>query len=261
MSANSQSKSRGASMRDLFRSGAAVESRLSLPGLDEAEIWSADLSVTAAEAEKWRSVLSQEERQRADRFRFDDDRRRFVVAKGILRTLLGDYLCQSPSEIRFRTGRLGKPELKAAVPLEFNVSHCRDVALFGFARGGAIGVDVECFDRQVELEDVAGKTFTGLERQSLDALEGEERTRGFFKGWTCKEAVAKAVGEGLSFSFDRIEVSVDPNRPAKLISIDGECELAKRWTIKTFSPKPGYIASIALMDPGRKTKIREWTHV
>ncbi|HTE66177.1 MAG TPA: 4-phosphopantetheinyl transferase, partial [Candidatus Binatia bacterium] len=47
------------------------------------------------------ATLSPDERNRSARFRFDRDRRRFVVAHGALRDLLGRYVGTNPGDIRF----------------------------------------------------------------------------------------------------------------------------------------------------------------
>jgi 4'-phosphopantetheinyl transferase len=90
-------------------------------------------------------ILSADERARRARFRFDMDRRRYLVGRGILRLLVGHCLNVPTAETEFECGASGKPRVRARVqtPLQFNVSHSGEVVLIALARGRALGIDVE----------------------------------------------------------------------------------------------------------------------
>src|SRR5437868_11828076 len=91
-------------------------------------------------------ALSLDDRMRADRFRFESDRRRFCVARASLRLILGRYLKGKPGRLRFETGEYGKPFLadeKLSGGLCFNLSHSNQLALIAITRDREVGVDVE----------------------------------------------------------------------------------------------------------------------
>ncbi|NJN85381.1 MAG: hypothetical protein HC881_02470 [Leptolyngbyaceae cyanobacterium SL_7_1] len=99
-------------------------------------VWQAELGAEIAQLELLSQWLSMDERDRADRFYFEHHRRRFIMARGILRSVLGGYLAHHPSQIRFCYSSRGKPSLAFADPeqrLYFNVSHSEDLSLYAIA--------------------------------------------------------------------------------------------------------------------------------
>src|SRR5947209_19745515 len=94
-------------------------------GRRDVHVWSVDLDPPTAGAEALAATLSSDERDRAARFHFDRDRRRFVHARGALRSVLAAYVNATPSELSFAYGAHGKPALGGnyAGRLSFNVSH------------------------------------------------------------------------------------------------------------------------------------------
>src|SRR5688572_9738476 len=93
-----------------------------------------------------RARLCDAERHRAGRFRFERDRRRFIVARARLRELLAVRLDVKPQAIELAYGKNGKPGLAqrfADTGWRFNVSHCDEVAVYAFSRDSEIGIDIE----------------------------------------------------------------------------------------------------------------------
>ena len=142
------------------------------------------------------SALSDDERERAARFRFDVDRDAYVLARSTLRRLLGERLGRDPRGLMFASGEHGKPYL-AGDPLHFNVSHTRGA--IAIAIGAApLGVDIERVDpARVSLETVR-HYFPADEARRVEAAEGAARVALFFELWTGHEARLKASGLGLS---------------------------------------------------------------
>src|SRR5437868_1299244 len=91
------------------------------------------------------TLLSDRERERAGRFAFDPDRNRFIVARALLRQLLAARLGVRPEAVELASGARGKPALAgrfATSDLRFNVSHCKEVAVYALTSGREVGVDV-----------------------------------------------------------------------------------------------------------------------
>src|ERR1700682_1053572 len=107
------------------------------------ELWSVLLDRVGDDWARLYDSLSNDEKLRADRMRFDRDRRRFVVARFALRETLARHLDTPAREVRFRYGPQGKPEIEGHEGLHFNVSHSRDLAIIAVAPGCRVGVDVE----------------------------------------------------------------------------------------------------------------------
>ena len=158
--------------------------------------------------EERQRCLSEEEIQRSGRFRFEDDRRRYVAAHVALREHMAGFLGCAPADLVFRKGLHGKPGLVSA-DLHFNLSHSGDLALIGLSRREEIGVDLEVLREVDDAQALAEVVFGMHERQTLGALAGAARDRAFLQGWTRKEACLKALGTGLSLSPQVFEAGLD----------------------------------------------------
>ncbi len=156
-------------------------------------------------------VLSDAERARAERFKFDLHRNRYIRAHGTLRHLLARYLDMPADHVRFETGERGKPFIRGC-DLYFNMSHSADTAVYAFSRKGHIGVDVEMYDRRVEIDDLARHYYTAAEQSVLNSLDGSGRRALFFHLWTAKEARMKVTGEGLALDPREIDVEIEGGR-------------------------------------------------
>lgn len=174
------------------------------------------LAVHAAPIAQLRALLSHDERERAARFAFDADRDQFIAVRGSLRRLLGDYLEQSPQQIRFAYGTEGKPRVEPRDrndrELCFNVSHSGDAGVLAFRMAHEVGIDVEFRDRRLDVEELARRSFSPLEQHSMNAVSPDERTGRFFDIWTAKEACIKALGGGLSIPLQEFSVDVATDR-------------------------------------------------
>jgi len=207
----------------------------------------ARLDRALTEVEAARALLARDELERADRFRFPADRRRFTLARAGLRRLVGTVLSVPPESLVFEPGAHGKPALGGPWrgQLEINVAHSHEIALYAVCLDGPVGVDVEWLRNVPDQQTIARSHFAASERATLDALPLEDRTLAFFRCWTRKEAFVKALGEGLSHPLDRFEVTLAPDVPARLVAIDGDAAAAAAWSLFSLDPEPGYVAAVA----------------
>jgi 4'-phosphopantetheinyl transferase len=146
--------------------------------------------------DRFMALLDAAESARADRFRFAEDRERFILGHGMLRTVLAPMLGARPEELVFERGPHGKPYLPSGGP-RFSFSDTKDAVLIGVAGSTELGVDLETMARSVDHDAVARHYFTDPEVSMLDALQGHDRKLGFLELWTRKEAVLKATGVGI----------------------------------------------------------------
>jgi len=207
-----------------------------------------------------RSVLAPEERARADRYLFPEDRRKFIVARGVLRSLLGEYLRVPPHAVNFHYRVHGKPCVAppCANPVLFNLSHSGELALLAFARDREIGVDVERLRPRENLLPLAERFFAATECAMLQGLTGESQLQGFFHCWTRKEAYIKAKGCGLSLPLHRFAVTLRPNEPARLLFADDEIDSGASWGLWNLDPAPGYVGALALEGPLQTLRCWTW---
>lgn len=216
-------------------------------GLDNAELhfWLLPLERPPVALEELAKSLTTEELARASRYHFDRDRRHFITARGLLRRLISAYVGTPAHSIPLRTNPYGKPHIKTqagATQFEFNLSHSGDWALTSFARGAAVGVDIEQVRDMPDMISVAEDTFSAGEVASLKALPVAQQVDGFFSCWTRKEAYVKAVGLGLSLNLKIFDVSVEPSHSADSIR---NHETGATYRIEGLRPVPGYWAATA----------------
>ena len=224
----------------------------------EAHIWRADLNLGDSLQSSFLKLLSPDEKNRAGKFRFARDSRNFIVARGILRSLIGNYLEINPAEISFQYSRFGKPSIGDNSSIQFNISHAQNTALFAFTKKLNVGVDVEFVNPHIEVEDIATKFFSANEILNLLALPKSQQTLGFFNCWTRKEAFIKAVGEGLSFPLNQFEVSLEPNKTAKLLATDWDPKAVSKWSMYSISPGADFVGGLVIEGSVEKVKFWIW---
>lgn len=228
---------------------------------DEVHVWRAVLTRPDSEVKALRALLSADELERANAFRFSRDRDSYVVARGVLRTILGRYVGRPPARLRFRYNDYGKPDLRdagAARPPRFNVTHAGGIALYAVACGREVGVDIERVRGDVDCEEIANRFFSRREVEALRALPPDLRTEGFFNCWTRKEAFVKALSEGLSFPLDQFDVSLAPGEPAVLLGVRGDGRVASDWSLRELSPGFDCVAALAVEGVGWRLSCWQW---
>jgi len=228
---------------------------------DEIHVWRAALDLPIERIQKLEQVLIDDERRRAAQFRFQKDRNHFIVARGILRHILGRYLRKVPQTLSFTYNRYGKPMLvqqAANDDLFFNVTHSHELALYAFTRLGNIGVDLEYINPRVEYDQLAERFFSPNEVRMLRSVPQETRLEAFFQCWTRKEAYVKARGLGLSLDLNLFDVSLGPDMPAAILGIREEKQNVDRWSLYALSPGTSYAGALAV--EGHPKSIAHWQY-
>lgn len=236
---------------------------------DVVDVVRLNLDRSPHQIESLRSVLSGDELARADRFKFDEPRRRFVVCRAALRQLLGGCLGVEATKIQFTYGPHGKPQL--ATPTEvhgtvqFSVSHSAELALIAISCGRSVGVDLERHDAKVRIHKLAERFFSAREFAELESLPMELQLAGFYRGWTSKEAYLKATGFGLSFPLSQFTVAMNPTEPTRLIEVaepSGHIGLgneAARWSMHSLTVAADFSAALLVeATASENVVIRQW---
>jgi 4'-phosphopantetheinyl transferase len=230
------------------------------PASDEVHSWCVSLDVPPDTSAGLYASLASDERNRSARLRFERDRRRFVVAHGALREVLGRYLGIPPDSVRFVYNAFGKPELSPELgQLKFSLSHSADLALIAIAADAEIGVDLELIREQSDWAEIARCFFSAAERDRLNRLPSHRYPQAFFGCWTKKEAYVKARGEGLAIPLTSFSVPLTSDPALAPVDPDGtgtDAVLARRWSLYTLRPAPGYIGALAV--EGRGRRLRQW---
>jgi 4'-phosphopantetheinyl transferase len=225
-------------------------------GENEIHIWRAYLDPGDTALHYFETILASDEKLRAGRFIFQPDRNRFITARGILRDLLGRYLNRAAADLEFGYQPEGKPFLRnsSGQSVQFNISHAHGLALFAFARGRELGVDVELVRPDFAGDDIAARFFSADEIAELRALPSSLRTEGFFLCWTLKEAYVKARGGGLNIPLNSFHVSFTPGKPERLRSQD-----SSRWSLCSLRPQAGYVGALVAEGSRCQPRCFDWT--
>lgn len=215
----------------------------------EVHVWRVWLDLNTIQSKSLAGILSVDELARAARFRFEIDQKRFMVARGMLRKILGHYLGEHPQKIRFDYTSYGKPMLKTNCgqnALCFNLSHTDDFALYAFSLGGNIGIDMERIRDDIEIAQIAQRFFSLGEISSLERMDENKREALFFQYWARKEAVIKAMGLGVSFPLEQLDVSLISGKVLAPITLLDDPGASSHWYVQDLFPAHGYAAAIAV---------------
>src|SRR5215471_4397564 len=205
---------------------------------NEVHIWHVSLEQPHSTVQQLSDTLSVDERVRAERYHFARDRQHFILARGLLRKILGSYMNVEPKLLEFCLGLYGKPALAypsgSCVPY-FNLSHSHGLALYAFTRDCEVGIDLEYIRPIEEAEQIAERYFSLQARNALRNLVPDELYKQFFIYWTRMEAYLKARGDGLAGLSDEHEIT-----DAKKSSM--------KWSIQSYVPSSGYVATVAIQE-------------
>lgn len=210
-------------------------------------LWWAPVPLPADELPAALALLSPAEHQRASRYGPQALRDRYTSGRATLRRLLAAHLGLEPARVPIVRGPRGRPALTLDQAIDFNVTHTRNVAVFAIGHRPAaairIGVDVEHAGRSLGFDRLARKLLTGEERAALTALDEDSRRRRFLETWTCKEAMSKATGDGLSAPFSRF--AVDPGAMPAVIAGPPPYE-PSAWRLHRVAMPDDFLLTVAL---------------
>ncbi len=207
----------------------------------EIHLWRLDLDTQMNELPGLERRLVPEELARANRFVNLRDRNRYVLSRGVLRTLLAGYLGTAPSEIVLTRGPQGKPELGEG-ELRFNMAHSQDLVLYAVTRTGPVGIDVERVLPGIDREITTA--FCPRSASRLAGLPLPARRRAFYQGWTRMEAYSKGCGAGLAPNLETLDRFLYPQTPG-LVSRPDSSAATCQWCFYDLLPRRGYLGSLA----------------
>ena len=211
-------------------------------------IWYTRLDPSAPAIAQMEAALAPDEWARLRRFHFARDARRYAVRRGVLRHLLGGYLSVTPADVAFAYGPQQKPVLAESqnqTGLHFNLSDSGEVAVYAFAIGQEIGVDVEEHRNFPDAHQLAQRFFSPVEAEWLGNQPAEQTPTAFLRCWTCKEAVVKALGSGLMAPLQEFTVAHWQTPPHLLWPA---ASIPAR-SIHLLNPPPNYSAALAATSP------------
>lgn len=225
---------------------------------DEVHVWLASLDLGRSRARKLEKALTADERKTAAGYRFQKDRDRFVIRRGLLRMILGRYLDLPPGQLQFCYSPYGKPALTPGLGtdwLHFNLSHSYGLALYAVTGSRRLGIDLERINAEIAKEKIAERFFSHADVETLRALPKTLQAEGFFCRWTHYEAFVKAKGEGLSAPLHQFEAPLASSNEDILLHVEPHDAVV--WSLTALAPWPGYAAALCV--EGEGWRLRRWS--
>ena len=201
------------------------------------QLCQARLDVSPIEFERLWQFLSEDERSRANNFKREHLKQRFVAARGNLREILAKYLACKPNEILFSYGDRGKPYVDEVY---FNLAHSQDLAIYAISGDREVGIDLEYIDLKCDVDAIAKNYFLPSEQKLIKGLSDRAKYLAFFRAWTLKEAYGKATGQGIANILDSLDVSALIEMPI------GETLQLGDWKLQTLDTTPDYYAALCV---------------
>jgi 4'-phosphopantetheinyl transferase len=208
----------------------------------EIHLYCLTLPQETSQLTRFERLLSMSEANRAGRLKSFQTRNRFIAGRGMLRDILGGYLCVDPAEVRIATGEHGKPFLAdGAADLRFNLSHVDEILVLAVAAGVEVGVDIERIDAGKAIHDMARLAFSRHEQEELLAMPASRQAEAFYRCWVCKEACLKACGRGFSLPGGSFSVSLFNGAP----TMRRVCCNETIWQVLDIDVPRNYCAALA----------------
>jgi 4'-phosphopantetheinyl transferase len=198
------------------------------------------------------ALLSAVERERLERFAFEEDRWRYLVAHGLLRRALSRCAPVSAAEWRFVATAAGRPEIEApaaARRLRFSLSHAAGVTACAVCLDHAVGLDVEAVDASLMAGGVEQRILSAAEQEELAPLSGAARLRRLFALWTLKEACLKARGDGLAVEPAQLSFFWPRSGPPVVTFEPATGEHPDQWRLESCSLPTGHALAVAVRCP------------
>lgn len=122
----------------------------------------------------------------------------YVSSHVALRLLLSLHTGRGPNELHLARTRLGKPFLPEASAPRFNMSNSGPDSLVAVSCGPEVGVDLERRAQQTDVQSILRAACSSQELNASLAMDPTIREELALRTWTCKEAILKALGLGLT---------------------------------------------------------------
>jgi phosphopantetheine--protein transferase-like protein len=190
----------------------------------------------------------------------DGPSRRREQGRSLTRYLAGRFLNVPAERVTLTSDAHGRvsiaPDLRAAEPraarMDLSVSHSRNVFAAALADGSRVGVDVEVIRDDIDLDAPAQDHFCPAEQGWLRALEPARRLEAFYKCWTAKEALTKAIGQGIGLGLDRIETALEADGSLRVVRVNDSERLARGWSVVHRVIRVGGVSAVVAVVVGQR---------
>ena len=190
------------------------------------------------------SYLSDDELRRANAFVQHGDRRRFVLARAVLRWALNEQLGWRKAGWPIVQPSGGRPTLRSLdLRVGFSISHTDGLVGVLLSSVERCGLDIESFGRDVDVERLARRACSPSEIEWLQSHDRSDQQIAFLRLWTLKEAYLKATGRGIARSLKRLSFDLKGEiRMSDMNDPDGSIDA---WQFRQWEHDGEYLVAVA----------------
>ncbi len=225
----------------------------------DVQVWGILLEVADSELPRAASILSQDERERAERLISEEHRRRSMAAHAMLRAILSRYCGASPEQLTIRRTPDGKPVLSDYPSVQFNLTHSHGRALIAVAKGQEVGVDLEQVRREVDVLRLAKRFLSERDLTCIEHGDPAQRHERFLKAWVAREAVFKADGRGMTFPLHRDYLELTDDGINGCLVLGDTASDERRRPVRFLSLDPGWIGAVAAEGTDWSVTVCNWS--
>lgn len=195
------------------------------------------------------ALLTLKERSLYQHFIFEKDKRRYLLTRVLIRTILSKYLPIEPQNLIFENNKYGRPYIANNDPrarlLHFNISHTDSIIFIAVTTRRELGIDVENTNRSTPFE-VSDNFFSRQELNALSSLPMKAKSNRFWELWTLKESYTKARGIGLSLPLNQFSFHFQDDYFASINFDAGFDDRSDRWLFLLLKPDAENIVAICI---------------
>ena len=198
---------------------------------------------------EYRRLLPSSERDKLGRYRFDRHKKRYLVGRALIRTVLSSCTGVAPDQITLARETHGRPYLALSSqgqPLQFSLSYTDGLVAAAVVVEGRVGIDVEYINRNTDCLEIAHKYFSPSEYTELQQLPEIQMRERFFELWTLKEAYVKAQGLGLSLALNEVNFNFSDNHSDQITLTSVTISEEKFWQVRLLSPSTEHKAALCV---------------
>ncbi|MBH0189604.1 MAG: 4'-phosphopantetheinyl transferase superfamily protein [Nitrospira sp.] len=226
---------------------------------DDVQVWGVLLEITDSELPRAGSVLSHDERGRAERLISDEHRRQSIATHAMLRAILSRYCGAVPEDLAIRRTPDGKPVLSDYPSIRFNLTHSHGRAIIVVARDREVGVDLEQVRREIDVGGLAKRFLSERDLTFIEHGDPAQRHERFLKAWVAREAVFKADGRGITFPLHRDYLELTGDGTTGCLVLGGPASDEKKRPVRFLSLDPGWIGAVAAEGTDWTVTVCNWS--
>ena len=186
-----------------------------------------------------RRSLNNTELEKANKYKKELDQKLYVAGHGVLNLIIKDITGQAQ---QLNYTEHGKPYLENS-EIEFSITHSGEIALIALTKKIPIGIDIEHVLTIQNKDELLVPFFHEQEKLEIIGINPLESELAFYSCWTRKEAVLKAMGDGLSIDTKSFYVGSFVVRNSNHLRLPND--YPSIWGVWDFMIGNDYIACIA----------------